>query len=105
MSNDNEVLDPGLAPLPDDARAFPVDVRKLVAAACGLDRGGKRGPGSHVSITVESWDRLVLARRVYAMGARARAEATAGHADGSPRPGTGGGAALDASGFFDPDPS
>ena len=29
-----------------------------MSAAFGLDRGGKRGPGSHVSITVESWQHL-----------------------------------------------
>jgi hypothetical protein len=41
----------------------------LIAAACGLDRGGKRGAGTHVSITVASWERLVLARRRYAASA------------------------------------
>jgi hypothetical protein len=30
----------------------------VLSAAFGLDRGGKRGPGSHVSITVESWTHL-----------------------------------------------
>lgn len=35
--------------------------RAVLASA--LDRGGKRGPGSHVSVTVESYDQLQHARR------------------------------------------
>jgi hypothetical protein len=30
----------------------------VLSAAFGLERGGKRSAGSHVSITVESWDHL-----------------------------------------------
>jgi hypothetical protein len=49
-----------------------VELEFFAAASC-LDRGGKRSPGSHVSITVASWERLQRARIAFGEeGARNR---------------------------------